>query len=86
MRVDIQLNDLPPKTPSAEVSAVVSPSKGAGSQHLNKLSSPRMRLGKDSKGKFKFPEIEGKKVLTKSPKKSSSKLPSKMLKLDDKKQ
>ena len=45
-----------------------------------------MRLGKDSKGKFKFPEIEGKKVLTKSPKKSSSKLPSKMLKLDDKKQ
>ena len=45
-----------------------------------------MRLGKDSKSKFKFPEIEGKKVLTKSPKKSSSKLPSKMLKLDDKKQ
>lgn len=53
MRVDIQLNNY--KT--GEVSALVSPSKTAAVSHqISKLNSPRTKLGKDTKGKFKFPE------------------------------
>ena len=89
MRVDIQLHDFcNSKMPSsAELSAAVSPSKcgGANSHQVSKLSSPRTKLGKELKGKFKFPEVESKKSLTRSPKKSSSKLPIKMLKLEERK-